>query len=752
MSVEIGQNLSHYQVLEKLGEGGMGVVYKAQDNKLKRLVALKFLPSLLIKDESTRKRFTIEAQAASALDHPNICTIHEINETEDDQLYICMAYYEGESLRQKIKKGPITFEESLDIFYQIAQGLKTAHEEQIIHRDIKPGNIIITNKGEIKIVDFGLAKLAGEKITESISTKGTIAYMSPEVIRGLPEDHRTDLWSLGVVFYEMLTGHLPFRGEYPEPLMYSILNEDPKPLSHYMNNVHEILEDIIGKLLKKDPLKRCKEISELLIDIEPLIAMGSIASIKTKPETIKSHLRKKALERSQGNSIAVLPLDNITNDAEQEWLTDGITDALITELAQISRMRVISRSSSMRFKGTTKSPPEIGEELGVHYLVDGSLVEFDNSIKISVRLIKAPDDEYVWAQQYDRKFKNILSLQSEIAKSIASQLKVKLTPEEEAHLAAPREVNPETYELYMKGMFHLNKLTPEGIGKGLTYLHQAVDQDPKEPLAHAALAIAYNLIAHGASPIPDALSRAKAATLKAIELDESLAEAHLALTMVKTFDELDWVAAAHSNKRTLELNPNLALAHYWNGYLLRIPGNLEEGYAEMIRAKQLDPLNPVYPADLGTMYYQDGNIDESINECLKSLEINPAFPQAYHILGCAYAVKEMYEEAITANKKAGESSLDWKWGLGHTYALIGEREKALAVIAELEAQPMVWYYWGIAEIYSGLGDNDKAIQWLEKCYQHHHPFIQWIRRYRNFESLKNDPRFIDLSRRLNLPE
>ena len=752
MSVEIGQNLSHYQVLEKLGEGGMGVVYKAQDNKLKRLVALKFLPSLLIKDESTRKRFTIEAQAASALDHPNICTIHEINETEDDQLYICMAYYEGESLRQKIKKGPITFEESLDIFYQIAQGLKTAHEEQIIHRDIKPGNIIITNKGEIKIVDFGLAKLAGEKITESISTKGTIAYMSPEVIRGLPEDHRTDLWSLGVVFYEMLTGHLPFRGEYPEPLMYSILNEDPKPLSHYMNNVHEILEDIIGKLLKKDPLKRCKEISELLIDIEPLIAMGSIASIKTKPETLKSHLRKKALERSQGNSIAVLPLDNITNDAEQEWLTDGITDALITELAQIGGMRVISRSSAMRFKGTTKSPPEIGEELGVHYLVDGSLLEFDNSIKISVRLIKAPDDEYVWAQQYDRKFKNILSLQSEIAKSIASQLKVKLTPEEETRLAAPREVNPETYELYMKGMFHLNKLTPEGIGKGLTYLHQAVDQDPKEPLAHAALAIAYNLIAHGASPIPDALSRAKAATLKAIELDESLAEAHLALTMVKTFDELDWVAAAHSNKRTLELNPNLALAHYWNGYLLRIPGNLEEGYAEMIRAKQLDPLNPVYPADLGTMYYQDGNIDESINECLKSLEINPAFPQAYHILGCAYAAKEMYEEAITANKKAGESSLDWKWGLGHTYALIGEREKALAVIAELEAQPMGWYYWGIAEIYSGLGDNDKAIHWLEKCYQHHHPFIQWIRRYRNFESLKNDPRFIDLSRRLNLPE
>ncbi|MGB5530323.1 MAG: serine/threonine-protein kinase, partial [Ignavibacteriaceae bacterium] len=290
----IGKTISQYQILEKLGEGGMGVVYKARDNKLNRLVALKFLPSHLTRDESTRIRFIAEAQSASALDHPNICNIHEINETEDGHLYICMANYEGESLRQKIKNHPFTIEESLNIFFQIAQGLKAAHEEKIVHRDIKPGNIIITEKGETKIVDFGLAKLAGDKLTESILTKGTVAYMSPEVIRSLPEDQRADIWSLGVVIYEMLTGHLPFKGEYPEPMMYSIVNEEPKTLSHYLKNVPELLQSILDKLLKKDPQERYQNISDLLQDLEPLVKDSEVTLIIPKTGIVKLLQRKRA--------------------------------------------------------------------------------------------------------------------------------------------------------------------------------------------------------------------------------------------------------------------------------------------------------------------------------------------------------------------------------------------------------------------------------------------------------------------------
>ena len=775
MLVEIGQNFSHYQILEKLGEGGMGVVYKAFDSSLKRNVALKFLPANLTEHISTRKRFIVEAQAASALDHPNICNIHEINETEDGQLYICMAYYDGESLRQKIKKAPLTFEESLDIFFHIAQGLKAAHEEKIVHRDIKPGNIIITDKGEVKIVDFGLAKLAGEKLTESISTKGTIAYMAPEVIRNLPEDHRVDLWSLGVVLYEMLTGHLPFKGEYPEPLMYSIVNEDPKLLSEYLNNVPELLQNIIDKLLKKNPDERYQNLSDLLVDLTSFVKEDDSVMMKTKPAIVKLFLRKKAYlygsiailvtilllifgkpylfpERSDGNTIAVLPLESITQDSEQEWFTDGMTDALITELAQISGLRVISRSSSMQYKGINKTAPQIATELGVQYLVDGSVVKMDDLIKVSVRLIDAYEDEYIWAKEYEREFIKILGLQGEIAQTIASQIKVKLTPQEETRLTKIREVNPETYEMYLKGMFHLNKLTPEGIKMGLSYLQQAVENDPNEPLAYAGIAIAYLTIAHGSSYTLDILNKAKVATLNALKLDESLPEAHLALTMVQTFCDIDWKTAIQSNELTLKLDPNLALAHYFYGYLLRIPGRYEDGYAEMIRAKQLDPLNPVYPADLGWMYYGDGKFDESVEECLKSLEINPGFPQAYCILGQAYTAKGMYEEAIAANRKAGELSTDWEWGLAHTYALTGQTDEALKIATELEKKNLPWNTWCLAVIYAGLGDADKVFYWLEKAYEQRHPYIQWTRTFTYFDAYKNDPRYLSLVQRMNLPE
>ena len=769
----IGKTISHYKILEKLGEGGMGVVYKAFDTALNRNVALKFLPSHLTKDEPTRKRFIVEAQAASSLDHPNICNIHEINKTPDEQLYICMGYYKGESLRQKIKKGPIPLNEAVNIIFQIAQGLKRAHEEKIIHRDIKPGNILITEKGEVKIVDFGLAKLAGVHLTQSTSSKGTVAYMCPEQIRGEKVDHRCDIWALGVVFYEMLTGHLPFRGEYPEPMMFSIVNEEPPPLSQYLTDFPESLQLIIDKLLKKDPNERYLNISDMLVDLESLLKESGLVVIKMRSSITRLLFRKKSYlygiaaifimilllilakpylfpKRSVGNSIAVLPLESITQDAEQEWFTDSMTDALITDLAKVSGLRVISRSSAMKYKGTNKTPPEIAAELGVQYVIEGSIVKMGDQVKISARLINAPNDEYLWAEEYERGFSNILGLQGEIAQAIASKIQVKLTPQEETLLAVSRSVNPEVHELYLKGMYHLRKYTPDGFANGLRYLHQAVEKDPEEPLAHAGLAIGYSIIAHTPSPPPGAMLKSKEEGHKALELDESLGETHLAVAMAQIYGDWDKEGAEKSYKRALELNPSLAEAYNQYAWYLLLIGKEDEAIKSLKQAQEVDPLTSAYPAWLGMLYFWLERNDEAIEEALKSLELVPDFPIALMALGSVYAVKGMFEEAIEAHQKVGAISLDWKWCLGQTYALAGRRDDALAVVTELESQPKVWYTWGLAEVYTALGDKDEAFYWLNEAYKQRHPYIQWIWRNPSLKPLRNDPRFADLAQRLNV--
>ena len=776
MAIEIGQQFLHYQILDKLGEGGMGVVYKALDTSLNRNVALKFLPPHLTSDPSLRKRFINEAQTASSLDHPNICTIHEINKTEDDQLYICMTYYEGESLSQKIKKEPLSFDESMKIFSQISQGLMAAHEEKIIHRDIKPGNIIITEKGEAKIVDFGLATLAGEKITESVSTKGTIAYMAPEIIRGQVGDHRADIWSLGVVLFETLTGHLPFKGDYPEPMMYTIVNEEPETLSQYLKDIPDSLQTILDKLLKKDPEERYQNIQDLLVDLKQFVKEDEFDTIKTKFTIKKLFLKKRNYlygitaiflaiiifltvgksyffpERNLQNSIAVLPLENIINDDEQEWFTDGMTDELITNLAQLSQLKVISRSSSIQYKGTTKNPPVIGKELGVSYLVDGSVVRSGNIIKISARLISAGENKYIWAQEYERKFTNILELHHEIAKAIAEQINIQLTPQENTLLTKSRIVNPETYEMYLKGMYHINKRTPEGIEKGLAYLQQAVETDSTEPLAWAGLALGYMVIMHTPSPKTDYSKLAKEAALKALALDENLAEVHLAIAMIKIYFEWDRKGAGEHYRKALELNPNLPLANMHYGYYVALLGDKEEAPKFLQRAIELDPLSNIYPAELAWMSYFRGEYDKTIELSLQSLELVPDFPFALFTLGEGYEGKGMFDKAIEVQKQSSELSPYWQFGLAHTYALAGHTEKALKIAHELEKRNEIWNTWCLAVIYSALGDKDKTFYWLEKAYEKRHPYIQWMRRNTYFDAFVEDPRYESLAERMNLPK
>jgi serine/threonine protein kinase/Flp pilus assembly protein TadD len=768
----IGKNIAHYKILEKLGAGGMGEVYKAMDTKLHRTVAMKFLPPELIRDEEARQRFVHEARAASALDHPNIGTIFEIDESEG-HFFIAMAYYEGETLTDRIKDQRLKIKEAIDIAIQIAQGLRRAHSKNIIHRDIKPANILMTEDGQVKIIDFGLAKLKGHTmLTKTGTTLGTVAYMSPEQTRGEPVDQRSDIWAVGVMLYQMLAGELPFKGDYEQAIMYSIMNEEPEYITKVRGEVPIQIEQILDKALAKNPDKRYQSMEEMLEqlnrtveELEEGISKSAfifrlgrkqrryayrILAVTLTVILVGIYLWRSGVTRAASVSIALLPLQSITQDAEQEWFTDGMTDALITDLAKISGLKVISRTSAMRYKGSDKTPPEIASELGVQYVIEGSIVKLGEQVKVSARLINAPADEYLWAEEYERDIRDVLGLQGEIAQTIASQIKVELTPQEETKFSATRKIKPETHELYLKGMYHLNKLTPAGIEKGLEYLHEAIEKDPDQPLVQAGIASDYGLIAHTTSPTPEKYERSRKAALKALELDPNLAEAHLELALTQVYYDRDRVAAENSYRRALELNPSLAYAHTHYGWFLQLKGEVDQAITEMNRAIELDPLDPLYTAWLGYMYWWEGEFDKAIAEAQKSLELNPDFPVGLFVLGNAYADKGMFEQAIVAHQKATALNPRRKWALGITYGKAGRKEEALAIAAELESKPSISGTWRLALIYAALGDKDKTFYWLDQAYEQRAPYIQWFVRDGNFDWLKDDPRYIELAQRMNL--
>lgn len=763
-----------YEIIEELGRGGMGVVYKAHDSKLKRTVALKFLPPELTHIPDVKERFMHEAQAAAALDHPNICTVYEFDEAEE-KTFISMAYIEGQSLKKKIESGPLDLDESLNLAIQTAEGLQEAHKKGVVHRDIKSANIMVDKRDQAKIMDFGLARVTGGTlVTKEGTTMGTIAYMSPEQARGEKVDNRTDIWSLGVVLYEIISGQLPFKGEHDQSVMYSILNEEPGPITHLRSDIPMAIDQIVGKALEKDPNTRYQHVEELIDDLRSI-------SEGIEPEGIRVRLRKaKLLRRKKAflyagiggflvimtvialslftgrteaiDAIAVLPLENLSGDPDQEYFSNGITAALINELAKISALRVISHQSVMRYKGSERPLPEIAQELDVDAVVEASIFIVGGRVQIRARLIQVPTEQNLWADSYEREMSDILALQSDVARAIAKEIKIAVTPEEETLLASTREVNPETYKAYLRGMFYLNTYTPEGIEKGLGYLHEAVEKDPADPLAYAGLALGYCIIAHSPSPPPYALPRARTAVLRGLELDENLAEVHLASALIKLHSDWDRAGAEQAYQRALELNPNLALAHAQYGWYLDIDGHVDEALAELNRAQKLDPLAPIYPAWQGIMYFWEGEYDKAIEEALKSLELDPDFPVGLSALGFGYAAKGMYEEAIAAHHKTGEINPDFGWGLGQTYALAGRREEALEVAAELESHLKVWDTFGLAEIYTALGEKDEAFRWLEAAFEQRHPYIQWLRRDGNFDPLRDDPRYNDLAQRMNLPD
>jgi len=769
-----------YRIVEPAGKGGMGVVYKAEDTKLKRTVALKFLPPELAESPEAGERFMREAQAAAALSHPHICTIHEINE-EEDQSFIVMEYVEGQSLRQKILKGPLDQTEALDVAIQVAEGLKEAHKKAIVHRDIKPGNIMVTDEGTAKVMDFGLAKIVGGfLITREAKTMGTVAYMSPEQAKGEAVDHRTDIWSLGVVLYEMITGRLPFKGEYDQSMIHSILNHEPEPITRIRKGLTSGVEPVIFKALAKSPDGRYQSMEEFLGDLKaiaeglrPLRAKAGLfrgrilglkkiyAYVGLTGIIILAVLAILFLPPKGGetiDSIAVMPLENLSGDPEQDSLAESIHDDLITSLAGLSSLKTVTaRRTVMRFKGKDTPPQQIARDLRVKALMTGALRRSGDSVRVTAQLINPATGSQVWAQSYERDIGDVMALENEIVAAFAKEAKLQLTLQERTRLAGERKVNAEAYVAYTKGRFYLNQLTPEGLKLGLDYMQQAIDMDPTNPLPYAALALGYCRIGHGADPPPDAFERAKAAARKAQELGGTLAETETALGQIKLFDEWDWEGAGQAFQRAISLNPSEPDSQRMYSFYLLLNGRTDESIAAMKRAIEIDPLARLLTSDLGWLYWQAGRSQEAIDAYRQSLELDPDWNQGLDGLGNLYAEKGMFQEAVAAHQKLGAVSPRWRWALVRTYALAGRMDEARKMLAEFlarEPKPRGAAIdgWILPGVYAALGEKDEAFRWLEAAVNGRNSFIPWMRQNPSYAPLRSDPRFEELARRMKLPE
>jgi serine/threonine protein kinase/tetratricopeptide (TPR) repeat protein len=825
MALAAGTKLGRYEIRAKIGAGGMGEVYLVQDTKLDRKVALKILPAAVAANQERMRRFVQEAKAASALNHPNIITIYEIEQI-DSVNFIATEFIDGETLRERMRNAPMKLGEVLDVAIQTASALAAAHAVGIVHRDIKPENVMLRRDGIVKVLDFGLAKLTERPPPDSVDTEaptravvntgpgvvmGTAVYMSPEQARGLQVDARTDIFSLGVLVYEMVAGRLPFEGSNTNEILASILSDkEHAPLARFARQVPAELERIVSKALRKEREQRYQTTKDLLLDLQSLkqqLDFEAKLERSIPPETrdghttvsepsptasgqpsptasitesltsrIKHHRRSLVIAlamlivvvssltylfysaRPAGaiDSIAVLPLINASNDPNSEYLSDGITESIISNLSQLPQLKVMARSTVFHFKGKEIDPREVGRQLGVRAVMAGRLLQQGDHLVVRTELVNVADGTQLWGAEYDRKLSDVLGLQQDISREISENLRLKLTGEEKKRLTGRDTTNAEAYQFYLRGRYFWNKRTADGMTKAIDQFQQAIDRDPNYALGYVGLVDCYGLLEEYAGvPTSETLPKARAAADRALQIDDSLSEGHTSSAFV--FQQMwQWAETEKEYKRAISLNPNYPTAHHWFSIYFRTKGQLDDSLREINRARELDPLSSVIGQNIAEIYLLKNDPNSAIGQCQRIIELDPNFPGAHDELGFAYLKQRRYEEAVVEFQKTVELSggaSRYQGDLGYCYAVIGRPAEAQAILKELEVKyarrEAVGQY--LADVYAGLGDKDQAFTWLEKDFERRSgirlPFIKW---WFTFDNLRGDPRYADLLRRMGL--